>query len=86
MAWIPGKLNPADAITKQTSPLCQTLQLLILSGTIPIDFEASQHRANAQFLRSTNYSKENECGNVNNAYSPLHQFGSTNVIGCTSDL
>ena len=50
MVWIPGKLNSADAITKPDSPLCQTLQLLMFSGTIPIDFEASQSRESAQFL------------------------------------
>lgn len=55
MVWIPGKLNPADAITKPDSPLCQTMQLLMFSGTILIDFVASQHRESSEFLGKMQY-------------------------------
>lgn len=50
MIWIPGNVNPADALTKPDSPLRQTLQLLMFSGRIPIDFSTSQHRDSEQFL------------------------------------
>lgn len=50
MIWIPGSVNPADPLTKTNSPLSQMLQLLMFSGTLPIDFKDSEHRNSEQFL------------------------------------
>lgn len=48
--WIPGKLNPADPLTKTSSQLTETLQLFMYSGLLPTDFSASEHRDSEQFL------------------------------------
>lgn len=52
MIWIPGNINPADAITKPDSPLTQTLQLLMFSGELPIDLESPSIAKVVTFLVS----------------------------------
>lgn len=50
MIWIPGNMNPADPLTETNSPLSQVLQVMMFSGTIPIDFNNSEQRNSVQFL------------------------------------
>ena len=38
MIWVPGKINLADPGTKPDSQLTQTLQVLLESGCLPINF------------------------------------------------
>lgn len=49
MIWIPGKVNPADCLTKRNSPLVDALQLILYSGKIQIDFSDQQFRNSDQF-------------------------------------
>lgn len=44
MCWLPGPVNLADPGTKTTSPLNQSLQLLMNSGIIPIDISRHESR------------------------------------------
>ena len=48
--WIPGKLNPADALTKLESHLCHQLQLMMYTGTLPMDLTNTEARDCDQFL------------------------------------
>ncbi|PXF41605.1 hypothetical protein BWQ96_08671 [Gracilariopsis chorda] len=41
--WIPGKLNLADPLTKLDSPLCTSLEILLYSGSIPLDTTSCEH-------------------------------------------
>ena len=43
--WVPGKVNLADACTKQNSPLTESLQFLLCSGKIPSDLPDSDIRS-----------------------------------------
>ncbi len=42
MIRVAGKLNLADPLTKPSSPLCNSLQILMYSSAIPMDFKDSQ--------------------------------------------
>ncbi|PXF49341.1 hypothetical protein BWQ96_00915 [Gracilariopsis chorda] len=42
--WIPGKLNLADLLKKSDSPLRTSLEILLYSGTIPLDTTMCEHR------------------------------------------
>eukprot|EP00178_Gracilaria_changii_P027963 TRINITY_DN936_c0_g2_i2.p1 TRINITY_DN936_c0_g2~~TRINITY_DN936_c0_g2_i2.p1 ORF type:complete len:399 (+),score=36.11 TRINITY_DN936_c0_g2_i2:473-1669(+) len=44
MIWIPNKLNLADPLTKLDSFLCTSLELLLYSGTIPLDTASCEQR------------------------------------------
>lgn len=48
--WVPGAVNLADPGTKTDSPLCQSLQLLMHSGKIPIDLSRHEARRNDRSL------------------------------------
>ena len=50
MIWIPGKINYADACTKENSPLVEALQTLLFSGELTIDFNDAEHRDSDQFF------------------------------------
>ena len=39
MIWVPGSTNIADCGTKPDSPLTNAMQLLLVSGSIPIDYK-----------------------------------------------
>ena len=41
MIWIPGSINLADPGTKTDSNLTLSLQLLLASSAIPIDYKAA---------------------------------------------
>ena len=45
MVWIPGRTNLADPGTKRDSALTEALQLLLLTGKIPIDLSESEVRS-----------------------------------------
>lgn len=51
LIWLPRKINLADPLTKRDSPLCETLQLMLFDGTIPIDFATAETRASNKSLR-----------------------------------
>lgn len=38
MIWFPGKINSADPLTKKDSTMSRTLEMILYSGTIPINF------------------------------------------------
>jgi len=48
MTWIPGRINPADVLTKKDSPMVDPLQLMLFSGKLPIDFSAGKTRDSTQ--------------------------------------
>jgi len=50
MIWVPGKLNLADACTKENSPLAESLQLMMYTSKISMDFSESEHRDSDQFF------------------------------------
>lgn len=39
ITWLPGKLNLADALTKQDSPLTEALRLTLYTGRLQLEFE-----------------------------------------------
>lgn len=50
IAWVPGKLNLADACTKQNSPLADALQMMMHTIKLPIDFPDLEYRDSYQFF------------------------------------
>ena len=46
ICWLPGSLDFADPATKTDSLLCQSLQLLMHSGKIPLDLSRQKSRRN----------------------------------------
>lgn len=41
ITWLPGKLNIADALTKQDSPLTEALRITLYTGKLQLDFEGN---------------------------------------------
>lgn len=50
LIWLPGRENPADALTKPDSPLAQTFQLMPFDGTKPLDLSKMEYRKSTQSL------------------------------------
>lgn len=51
MIWIAGKINYADACTKENSPLVQALQTILFTAEDTIDFSAdAERRTSEQFF------------------------------------
>lgn len=49
MIWVPGKVNLSDPGTKPNSPLSNALQLMMLSGEIPFNFDEFEVGKSDQF-------------------------------------
>ena len=45
MVWIPGRTNLADPGTKRDSALAEALQILLLTGKIPLDLTEAEVRS-----------------------------------------
>ena len=45
VAWIPGKINPADVGTKSDSALTQTVQIMLYTGKLQQDFSNAEVRS-----------------------------------------
>lgn len=50
LCWLPGQLNIADPGTKTDSPLCQSLQLLMHDGKLPLDISRHESRRHDRSL------------------------------------
>jgi hypothetical protein len=45
LVWIPGTINPADALTKENSSVTPILQIIMQEGTLAIDVDKTKRRA-----------------------------------------
>ena len=65
LIWIPDNANSADALTKRDFALCETLQLMLFDGTVPITFDISAFRSSdaslGQALEAAHFLDTGEC-------------------------
>ncbi len=57
MIWVPGKINLADPGTKTDSPLTDLLQLMLVSGSIPVKFTEAVVQSSDQFTGKSLHQK-----------------------------
>lgn len=50
MIWIPGKINPADPLTKRDSPMNKALQLMLYNGLLCENFDQACVRSSNKVL------------------------------------